>query len=170
MPKRDYFAELFVAGRLADAGWNVYFPHRDEGFDFIIAKSVDAGPQLIRPVQVKGKYPTEGKTDKPVYGYVGELSQVHPQMVLAIPFFALQSPEVPCCVAYLPFSLIRHHSRGFRCQPATFRAGVPAPRRDHRRFFDHQGLALLRQSDWSTMGIEKTIGTETAGSDVPSGD
>jgi hypothetical protein len=27
----DYFAELFVAGLLADAGWNVYFPHRDQG-------------------------------------------------------------------------------------------------------------------------------------------
>jgi len=27
---RDYFAELFVAGRFAEAGWNVYFPHRDE--------------------------------------------------------------------------------------------------------------------------------------------
>src|SRR5216683_3941776 len=32
----DYLVELYVAGVLADAGWNVYFPHRDEGFDFII--------------------------------------------------------------------------------------------------------------------------------------
>jgi len=25
---RDYFAELYVAGLMADAGWNIYFPHR----------------------------------------------------------------------------------------------------------------------------------------------
>lgn len=37
MEVSDYFAELYVAGRLADAGWNVYFPHRDKGFDFIIS-------------------------------------------------------------------------------------------------------------------------------------
>jgi hypothetical protein len=34
----DYFAELYVAGRFADAGWNVYFLHRDAGFDFIVSK------------------------------------------------------------------------------------------------------------------------------------
>lgn len=54
--KHDYLAELLVAGILADDGWNIYFPHRDEGFDFIISKQVD-GREIIRPVQVKGKYP-----------------------------------------------------------------------------------------------------------------
>jgi hypothetical protein len=33
---RDYFAEMYVAGLLADAGWNIYFPHRDMGFDYIV--------------------------------------------------------------------------------------------------------------------------------------
>src|SRR2546423_1890750 len=66
---RDYFAELFVAGRFAEAGWNVYFPHRDEGFDFLVAKNTGRGHQLIRPVQVKGKYPRRGKKNKPTYGY-----------------------------------------------------------------------------------------------------
>jgi hypothetical protein len=37
---RDYFAEMYVAGILADKGWNVYFPKRDIGFDFIITKEV----------------------------------------------------------------------------------------------------------------------------------
>ena len=74
MKVSDYFAELFVAGRLADAGWNVYFPHRDQGFDFIITKTVNAGEMLIRPVQVKGKYPTGEKGDQGVYGYVGALA------------------------------------------------------------------------------------------------
>jgi hypothetical protein len=32
----DYFAELYVAGLMANAGWNVYFPHRDRGLDFIV--------------------------------------------------------------------------------------------------------------------------------------
>ena len=53
----DYFAELYVAGRFADAGWNVYFPHRDQGFDFVISKVIGVDT-VLRPVQVKGKYPT----------------------------------------------------------------------------------------------------------------
>ncbi len=28
MKVSDYFAELYVAGRFADAGWNMYLPHR----------------------------------------------------------------------------------------------------------------------------------------------
>ncbi|HSY47304.1 MAG TPA: hypothetical protein VLC46_00685 [Thermoanaerobaculia bacterium] len=155
---RDYFAELFVAGRFAEAGWNVYFPHRDKGFDFVVAKDVGSGHQLFRPVQVKGKYPKEGKTNKPTYGYVGKLTQLHPEMVLAIPFFPIESQKVPSCVAYLPFSLIRRHAtKGYRCQPATFKSGVPSPRRDHRRFFDQEGLVLLERKHWSTIGI----GTES---------
>jgi hypothetical protein len=57
----DYFAELYVAGRFAEAGWNVYFPRRDRGFDFIVSKALPDGQQLLRPVQVKGKYPTDEK-------------------------------------------------------------------------------------------------------------
>ena len=53
---RDYFAELYVAGLFGDAGWSVYFPKRDVGFDFIATKSID-GDVLIRPIQVKGLYP-----------------------------------------------------------------------------------------------------------------
>lgn len=37
---RDFFAELYVAGILGDAGWSIYFPKRDVGFDFIITKEV----------------------------------------------------------------------------------------------------------------------------------
>jgi hypothetical protein len=160
---RDYFAELFVAGRFAEAGWNVYFPHRDEGFDFVVAKDVGSGHQLIRPVQVKGKYPTKGKTDKPTYGYVGRLTQIHPEMVLAIPFFPIVSQDVPSCVAYLPLSLIRRHSKGYRCQPAAFKAGVPVPRRDHRRFFDDKGLALVERNDWSATMISRSASNASAG-------
>ncbi len=46
----DYFAELYVAGCFADAGWNVYFPHRDAGFDFIVSRPHPDIGQLIRPV------------------------------------------------------------------------------------------------------------------------
>lgn len=153
MTATDYFAELFVAGRFADAGWNIYFPHRDKGFDFIASKETDAGHYLIRPVQVKGKYPTKGKGDKTVYGYVGRLSTLHAEMVLAIPFFARDGTEVPTCVAYLPRAIIRKHSRGFRCQPASFRDGSPAPRRDYAKFFDTSGLALLEAPSWKDSGI-----------------
>ncbi len=145
----DYFAELYVAGRLADAHWNVYFPHRDEGFDFIIAKEVGE-KMIIRPVQVKGKYPSGDKTDKDTYGYVGKLSQLHPEMVLAIPYFSSdQAESIPVCVAYIPRGLVKNHARGYRCQPASFRNGRPIPRREHAIFFDSQGIGRLESEDWS---------------------
>jgi len=148
MSVSDYFAELYVAGRFADAGWNIYFPHRDMGFDFIVSKPDGKEGQIIRPVQVKGKYPAEEKGDKAIYGYVGRLSQLHPEMVLAIPFFSRQSPAMPTCVAYMPISLIRKHSRGFRCQPTSFKSGVAFPRRDYAKFFDENGLHLLEEPSW----------------------
>jgi hypothetical protein len=144
----DYFAELYVAGRFADAGWNVYFPRRDRGFDFIVSKPAGDGMQLFRPVQVKGKYPTAEKGDKTVYGYIGKLSELHPDMVLAIPFFSASSPDIPTSIAYLPFSLVRRHSRGFKCEPATFRGGSAVPRRDYAKFFGEAGLGLVEQPDW----------------------
>jgi hypothetical protein len=153
MEVSDYFAELYVAGRFADAGWNVYFPHRDKGFDFIISKPHPEVGQVIRPVQVKGKYPTNKKGDKSVYGYIGRLTQTHPEMVLAIPFFSKQQGSVPGCVAYIPLSLIRKHQRGFRCEPASFRSAAAIPRRDYMKFFDDGGLALLENLNWKDSAI-----------------
>jgi hypothetical protein len=151
----DYFAEMYVAGRFADAGWNVYFPRRDQGFDFIVSRPTPDGMQLLRPVQVKGKYPTTDKVDKATYGYIGDLSQLHPEMVLAIPFFSPASPGVPTFVAYLPFPLIRKQvSKGFACQPAKFCDGAVAPRRDYARFFDEAGLKLVEQLDWARLTVE----------------
>ena len=149
MKVSDFFAELFVAGRFADSGWNVYFPRRDRGFDFIVSKPLTDGTQLLRPVQVKGKYPTAEKVDKDTYGYIGDLTELHPEMVLAIPFFSASSPEVPTCVAYLPSALVRKHSRGFRCEPASFTGGIALPRRDYARFFGEAGLQLVERPDWS---------------------
>jgi hypothetical protein len=79
--EQDYFAELHIAGLMANAGWNVYFPHRDKGMDFIISKTGNDGSEIIRLVQVKGKYPSAEKSDKAVYGYVGKLNQFHLDMV-----------------------------------------------------------------------------------------
>ena len=144
----DYFAELYVAGKLADAGWNVYFPHRDRGFDFVISKPGPGGV-VIRPVQVKGKYPTDVKTNKLVYGYVGRLTEVHPQMLLAIPYFRLTGTELaPVHIAYMPYRTIKKHKRGFRCQPASFTNSIPVPRRDFRKFFDDSGITFLESKEW----------------------
>jgi hypothetical protein len=77
---RDLFAEFYVAGLLADAGWHIYLPKRDFGFDFIATKLV-SGSIVIRPVQVKGLYPTEGKKNRPSYGYTGRLTQLHPDVL-----------------------------------------------------------------------------------------
>ena len=146
---RDYFAEMYVAGILADKGWNVYFPRRDKGFDFIITK--EFGERIVvRPVQVKGKYPGQGKTDKTVYGYIGKLSQLHHDMVLAIAFFSHDSTtKSPECVAYLPRTRISPQaSRGYACQPAKFTDGRAAPRRDYAQYFDDAGIANMESDNW----------------------
>ncbi len=148
---RDYFAELYVAGVLADKGWNVYFPHRDEGFDFIISKEIVAGKKLkflIRPVQVKGKYPTDFKTDKNVYGFIGNLTQTHPEMVLAIPYFSSRPSTKPIFVAYMPYSQIKKHARGCRCEPASFKNGAPIMRPYYVKFFDDSGVQILEKASW----------------------
>ncbi len=154
MKVSDYFAELHVAGRLADTGWNIYFPHRDVGFDFVISKVGADGPMLLRPVQVKGKYPTGEKTDKTVYGYIGRLTATHPDMVLAIPYFSQLSPGIPVTTAYMPWSALRPNPRGFRCEPAQYKSGQPVPRRDYARFFDEQGIQALELADW---GMESRV-------------
>ncbi len=89
---RDYFAEMYVAGLLADAGWNIYFPRRDKGFDYIITREATASV-LVRPIQVKGRYPQHGKGDKRTYGYSGELSLLHPDMALVLVYFPIGASE-----------------------------------------------------------------------------
>ena len=147
---RDYFAELYVAGILGDAGWSIYFPKRDVGFDFIITKEVDTGV-VLRPVQVKGKYPSEGKGDFPTYGFIGQISQLHDEMVLAIPFFPTDRTGVaPSCIAYMPRWQIRKQaSRGFACCPARFNNSKAQPRRDFRQYFGTDGIKVMESAIWS---------------------
>lgn len=145
---RDFLAEMYVAGVLADSGWNVYFPHRDEGFDFIITKSVGS-EIIVRPVQVKGKYPELTKTNKSVYGYRGRLTQIHPEMVLAIPFFPIdRSAKSPEAIAFMPLSMVKKTKRGYRCDPAQFIDSKISIRRDYRKFFDGKGIELLEKKNW----------------------
>jgi hypothetical protein len=148
---RDYFAELYTAGIFGDAGWSVYFPKRDVGFDFIVSKPV-RDQILLRPVQVKGLYPTATKGDKVSYGYTGTLSAVHPEMVLVLPFFAATergaSPEQ---IAYMPYTELKKPiGGGYRCVPARFEAGHSIPRREFACYFGGQGLHAVESSAWGT--------------------
>jgi hypothetical protein len=149
--QRDYFAEHYVAAHLADAGWNIYFPRRDRGFDFIITKTV-AGQPVVRPVQVKGKFPEQEKTDKGTYGYIGAMTALHPEMVLAIPYFPTDvTATAPTCIAYMPrFQIRPQRGRGWRCEPAVFSDGIAIPRRDFLRYFDRPGLRFMEQADWNS--------------------
>jgi hypothetical protein len=143
---RDYFAEMYVAGVMADAGWNIYFPYRDQGFDFIATLAIDGGT-IVRPVQVKGKYPTEGKTDKARYGYVGKVTAFHPDMVLALPLFAGLGDPAPKLVAWMPVEEIRSMTKDrWRCEPARFLGGEPEPRAGFAHFFGEAGLTRLAAS------------------------
>ena len=151
---RDVFAEYYVAGLFADAGWEIYSPHRDRGFDLIVAKNVGDG-MVILPVQVKGLYPTGTKTNKATYGYTGKLSALHASMILALPFFYTDHTKPsPAFTAFMPFSEIRSASRGYRCHPATFRDGRPSPRRDFAKFCDADGLARLEQKAGEQAGAQ----------------
>jgi hypothetical protein len=147
--QRDYFAEMYVAGILADRGWNIYFPRRDIGFDFIITKQRDDAV-VVRPVQVKGKYPSEEKRDATFYGYIGRFSQLHPDMLLAIPYFPTDRLGVaPVHIAWMPRSRIKPQaSAGYQCVPACFRDGNPVPRRDYVKYFDAAGLEFMESRSW----------------------
>jgi hypothetical protein len=146
-------AELYVAGLFAEQGWRVYFPHRDEGFDFLAMRG-DGEQSLIRPVQVKGKYPTGAKFDSRAIGFTGELTKTHPEMVLAIVYFEVSDIPLIRHVAFMPPSMYRRHKRGIRCLPAKFQQGKAVPRGDHTAFFDHKGLRRVEDPEWSKMVIE----------------
>ena len=146
---RDYFAEMYVAGILADKGWNVYFPRRDKGFDFIITKLV-GDEILVRPVQVKSKNPEVEGRNLPSYGFLGPLSQLHDDMVLAIPYFStdLESAS-PDHVAYMPRIEIRPTTNGrFISHPARVIEGVIEPRPKFQKYFGSAGILLMEQPDW----------------------
>lgn len=148
---RDYFAELYVAGLFGDAGWAVYFPKRDVGFDFVVSKQA-AASVILRPVQVKGLYPTAEKKDRDTYGFNGVLSAVHPEMVVAMPFFsAVERGAAPTCIAFLPLTAMRSRERGgVRCVPCSLIGGVPRPRPSFLSFMDRAGLEALENEHWST--------------------
>ena len=137
---RDHFAEMYVAGFLADAGWDIYFPHRDRGFDMIVTRPLGEAT-IVRPVQVKGKYARDEKTNKRAYGYVGRVTAFHDDMILAIPYFTSTSAAAPELIAWMPRSSLRPHKRGWRCQPAKFIGGIPLPRLEYLPFFGTNGLA-----------------------------
>ena len=147
---RDYFAEMYVAGLLADAGWNIYFPRRDKGFDYVATFEAEDGV-LVRPIQVKGLYPSDGKVDKAAYGYSGDLSLLHPEMAMVLVYFPPGATEgTPQHIAYMPRRLIRDRSRGgHRCAPSRLRDGVVTPRRDFVAYFDRQGLMAMGRADWA---------------------
>jgi hypothetical protein len=149
-------AELYVAGLFAEQGWRVYFPHQDEGFDFLAMRG-DGEHSLIRPVQVKGKYPTGAKFDSKAIGFTGELTKTHPEMVLAIVYFEVSDIPVIRHVAFMPPSMFRQHKRGIRCLPAKFQQGRAVPRGDHSLFFDHEGLERVADVSWSKTVIEGQV-------------
>jgi hypothetical protein len=150
---RDYFAELYVAGMFGDAGWAVYFPKRDVGFDFVATKSVN-GKMLLRPVQVKGKYPVKDGKDGNL-GFGGKLSALHDDMVLVIPYFdAHERGVAPSQVAYLPFPALRPRNRGgYRAAPAKFQANRVLQRQQFQQFFGEQGLAAVEGENWGKVTV-----------------
>ena len=101
-----------------------------------------------KPVSIVRRYPSGDKTDKSVYGYVGKLTQTHPEMVLVIPYFSASSPDTPVYIAFIPWASVKPHSRGFRCEPATYRSGEPRPRREFQKFFGEEGIARLDSLTW----------------------
>lgn len=79
---------MYVAGLLADHSWDIYFSRRDTGFDMIVSRPLE-GTTIVRRDHVKGKYASDEKTDKKVYGHVGALTAFYDDIILAIPLFHL---------------------------------------------------------------------------------
>lgn len=154
---RNQFAEMYVAGCFMDAGWQVFFPQRDEGFDFIVAKRTANGT-CLRPVQVRGCYrqPDAKVKNKATYGKgTILLSQIHSDMVVAIPFFSEQSPHYPHGVAYLRLPDLKTNSEkgNFYSYPAQLRDGVAQARPSYAGLFGAAGLARL-EADSATLDGE----------------
>jgi hypothetical protein len=147
--QRDEFAEQYIAGLFADAGWSVYFPRKDKGFDFIVSKKTDAG-MILRPIQVKGKFPETLTAVRKKYGYRGKLTATHPDMVLVIPLFSsLERLAHPDCVAYMPFNRIGKAKDGtFWCGPAKLEKGKVSAKMGFQRYFDEQGLKAVESTDF----------------------
>lgn len=147
--QRDEFAEQYVAGIFADAGWSIYFPRKDKGFDFVVSKKTDAG-QVVRPVQVKGKFPETTVAVRKKYGYRGKLTAIHDDMVLVIPLFtSLEKLTHPNCVAYMPLTKITRLENGtFWCGPAKLERGKVSPKEKFQRYFDEQGLKAVEDKNF----------------------
>jgi hypothetical protein len=78
---------------------------------------------------------------------------MHPEMILAIPYFSLASQNIPICVAYMPISQIKVNSRGYRCAPAKYSESQPMPRPKFIKFFDAAGIGLLEKANWKDTEI-----------------
>ncbi len=146
--------ELVVASIFVDEGWNVYLPHRDVGIDFIVTKPNPNG-LTIRPVQVKGCY-WRSRKDTDCYGKLNmDLSEVHKEMALVMPFYYEGMPARSLeCIAFLPFSqLVKKPNGNYRCEPACIMKRRVSPRRDFWQYFGLEGLRLMEQSDWSSLRV-----------------
>lgn len=131
------------------AGWNIYSPHRDIGFDFIATKTV-AGRVLIRPVQVKGHYPRVMRDVATLGKGSMDLNQTHDEMVLAMPFFVPEDGvKKLVTVAYLPWSqMVERPDKAHRSSPARIVGGKIGPRPYYEKFFDGPGLKMMERADW----------------------
>jgi hypothetical protein len=129
------------------AGWDIYFPHRDFGFDFIAIKQ-QGKDILIRPVQVKGKYPDKDKENWKHYGFWDNLSAVHRDMVLVIVYFSVPERSIDFIV-YMPESEIDPQKDGrYKCEPAMFKEGQSILKDKYKEYADEWGLQRLDDPSW----------------------
>ena len=149
-PNPHCFAELHAAALFADAGWTIYFPYPDRGFDFIASRPGQAGTE-IRAVQVKGCYPTSGKKPRQKTGYAGPLTAVHSQMVVVVMYFVSHTwGALPHQVAFMPLSSLGRAKDGdYICKPASFTGTEFKQRPTYTRFFGKDGIDAVASPTWS---------------------
>ena len=113
---------------MADAGWDVYFTHRDQGFDLVTTLTTSEGT-IVRPVQGEGQIFDEGQTEKgPVTAMLGGRRPSTSHVV--IPLFAGMSDKAPNHIAWMPRSEILPMTKDrWRGEPARFNGGAPEPPR-----------------------------------------
>jgi len=168
----EQLAELNVAAQLADAGWEVFLPYRDRGFDLIAARKVGRS-WIVRPIQVKGRYLQKGyRRDREnevsmrgrQEGARFPLSEPHNDLVVALVYVDTDPSPIVLCTAYLPFKVVkksvtrqtqgRRNHRVFWPAPAQWMRHADdsvslEPKPEFDRFFDGNGIRLMARSNWS---------------------
>jgi hypothetical protein len=110
---------------------------------------------IVRPVQVKGKFPETTTAVRKKYGYRGRLTAIHKDMVLAIPLFtSLERLAHPDCIAFMPLSTITEPKKGlYWCAPAKLEKGKVSAKESFKHYFGEDGIRYVESTNFGNTSL-----------------